>query len=1079
MFSSFLFSREIATKVLGAKMLQGYTLKEKQCDLCGMPLMEKDGHLDCVVCPALAKKAKKKLKEKQRLAEEQARMERQIATAKEERLQQVLQADRERRFEEQREMERQHRRREAEQARVMAVQEEERAHIEMMQAEEQRLVAEAQEEERGRIEYMEWEEQRLLAEARAAKHFKFDQDSRMADETKAEMEQRRREELRLLEETARLERMEIETATDSTKKDWMLAQEQKRMTEMALLESEIKRLEQGRHAEEEEYRNRSEELRAEEEARMIEELEAEADEKARAAEEAIARAKAALSQVSSARKDIIAQTIAMAEAEAIAEAETFIKSHREDYKSPVILLTKSDIKNERWQTLRTEGRSIMTRRVMTGWTLVAEFCHGVECEGSPLIVKGKKKECVVCGGCGDGKDGVYVVSSEDEEYDDDTELASLKPNDINGMIPLAMMPQVIDHTFSPNNNRTVAEIHEDFETKRNMVSKELGKRMVQGWTLLDASCPNCVMPLMMDIHGNGEICVLCGLISKVTGMPEMAGTTVTEAPPVLPPTVTETPPVQEVESPRKTSGASQFDNMSEIATLDPTLQYFNKSQLQPLRISQDASFEAAEAITVQPMSTRNEFEVELPSAPTMEAGVSVTPKAEEHPAQPPLVVTHYEEQLADRIRQHSQRAAPAPSPRGDPPESLKKPTPNRRIGGDPDDMTARSKERKKKTRKPEDAIEANRSEPSVEDDDDTVTISLPRDFDFNDPDAFKRLMAQAKESKSTTKTTPARHDHANFEITENGSVFMDETSSTMSKDEIIKQFFCSHQGLYARELVDIGQTNSVFELAESYVSENFGSYSSDEKRMLAVALLEKVTQASVQTPPPPPPPARKGMSVPEPKAFDFSFQETDASTMTSPTAGATSKASSSRRVPPKPEEMSVTSRGRSPPKPEERSVTSRGRSNSRRASGDSTRSASPIIRNPPQADAVESFRESTSFSQGVDAHQLPPKNSPPKGRRALPPRNSQSQSPRNSNIVVVGGPQDALNDHDDYSLGGASRASTVATQTLDSILGRIEDAKETLMDPRTDAKKQLEAANLIERLAAAACAMKKLESLTL
>ena len=98
---------------------------------------------------------------------------------------------------------------------------------------------------------------------------------------------------------------------------------------MALLESEITRLEQGRHAEEEEYRNRSEELRAEEEARMIEQLEADANSKARAAEEAIARAKAALWHVTSARKDIIAQTIAMAEVEAIAGAETFIKSHRE------------------------------------------------------------------------------------------------------------------------------------------------------------------------------------------------------------------------------------------------------------------------------------------------------------------------------------------------------------------------------------------------------------------------------------------------------------------------------------------------------------------------------------------------------------------------------------------------------------------------------------------------------------------------------------------------------------------------------------------------------------------------------
>lgn len=297
--------------------------------------------------------------------------------------------------------------------------------------------------------------------------------------------------------------------------------------------------------------------------------------------------------------------------------------------------------------------------------------------------------------------------------------------------------------------------------------------------------------------------------------------------------------------------------------------------------------------------------------------------------------------------------------------------------------------------------------------------------------------------------------------------------------------------------------DSVFELADSFLSEILGM-DPDEKRTLAAELVEKVTQASVQIPPPPPPPppARRGRGVPEPKAFSFSFQETDDSTMTSP-SGAASKTSSNRRAPPKPEESQETddsimtnptgtasktsSNRRAPPRPEEARVASRGRSNTRRrvsASGNSPRSASPIIRNPSRADAVELLREASNFSQVVDGHQLPPKNSPPRRHGApLPPRNSPGHSPghspRKSNIVVVGGPQDDHNDNDDCSLGGASRASTVATQTLDTILGRIEMAKTILMDPRTDGKKQMETANLIERLASAACAMKKLESLAL
>jgi len=56
--------RLVATKILGAKMLQGFTLRETQCDVCSMPIMQKPNSPDlmCVVCPVLAKKARKKEK---------------------------------------------------------------------------------------------------------------------------------------------------------------------------------------------------------------------------------------------------------------------------------------------------------------------------------------------------------------------------------------------------------------------------------------------------------------------------------------------------------------------------------------------------------------------------------------------------------------------------------------------------------------------------------------------------------------------------------------------------------------------------------------------------------------------------------------------------------------------------------------------------------------------------------------------------------------------------------------------------------------------------------------------------------
>ena len=61
-------------------MLQGYTIKEKPCLNCGLPLMEFNQKLDCLICPVLIKKAKKALNEKKeaekRKVEEELKHER-------------------------------------------------------------------------------------------------------------------------------------------------------------------------------------------------------------------------------------------------------------------------------------------------------------------------------------------------------------------------------------------------------------------------------------------------------------------------------------------------------------------------------------------------------------------------------------------------------------------------------------------------------------------------------------------------------------------------------------------------------------------------------------------------------------------------------------------------------------------------------------------------------------------------------------------------------------------------------------------------------------------------------------------
>jgi uncharacterized Zn finger protein (UPF0148 family) len=58
------------------------------------------------------------------------------------------------------------------------------------------------------------------------------------------------------------------------------------------------------------------------------------------------------------------------------------------------------------------------------------------------------------------------------------------------------------------------EALDNIESKRTIVSKEIGKRMLQGWKLLNLTCPTCLMPLMIDENDEHEICVLCGMVAE-------------------------------------------------------------------------------------------------------------------------------------------------------------------------------------------------------------------------------------------------------------------------------------------------------------------------------------------------------------------------------------------------------------------------------------------------------------------------------------------------------------------------------------------------------------------------------------
>ena len=203
--------------------------------------------------------------------------------------------------------------------------------------------------------------------------------------------------------------------------------------------------------------------KAEEKEALLAALDKEAVEKQDAAELAMMRAEIALSQASELRRESLADTIAEAEVEVLEETEAILDS---EYKLLLIEQAVVDVEMQRWEILCAEGRSILTRRMMHGWILKDDFCAGEHCRHSPIVEKDGKVECVVCGGTGNGKDGVYAVQdAQDEEEEDENVEETLAPPVSEGLIG-DQVPQVSEDV--------------DFESKRHLISQAIGKKMIEG-----------------------------------------------------------------------------------------------------------------------------------------------------------------------------------------------------------------------------------------------------------------------------------------------------------------------------------------------------------------------------------------------------------------------------------------------------------------------------------------------------------------------------------------------------------------------------------------------------------------------
>ena len=361
----------------------------------------------------------------------------------------------------------------------------------------------------------------------------YDEDQSIAASKREQNEQLIRKKAKQLLELEKARKAHETAGTESksgSRTDFSMVMKQQIMQEEIRVQREIEAAEKSLEAAQLEEKRIIDERNSYEEALRLAEMEQNAERQQKEAEEAMEKARLAIDQLSAARQQVLADTIAEGAAAAVTEAESINRSLAEDYHNNTQRPTTADINRERWDVLRSEGRLTLTRRVMAGWKVLPELCKGVECENVPLLLDGNVKQCVICGGSGNGLDGVYALpfpeDDDDEDADPSIESSRVQPPkeietprlDISS--PTTKPKDDVVLTYLPSQMpevsvRNVANLQENFESKRAMVTKEIGERMMKGWNLLDASCPYCVMPLMTDLDQKKEICVLCGVVGAI------------------------------------------------------------------------------------------------------------------------------------------------------------------------------------------------------------------------------------------------------------------------------------------------------------------------------------------------------------------------------------------------------------------------------------------------------------------------------------------------------------------------------------------------------------------------------------
>jgi len=156
------------------------------------------------------------------------------------------------------------------------------------------------------------------------------------------------------------------------------------------------------------------------------------------------------------------------------------------------------------------------QKLLQGWTMLAESCPFEGCN-VPLVEK-KKDQTILCVSCGNcfkrqeteiGEIEMIAVTTQKPKVES-TPLPDTKTTSSASPKPAAAPPSVSNATSFTDMIQFDQEAWEKKSKKMNETTSKMGEKLLQGWAMLQESCPKCSVPLMRDKEKR-MICMSCGL----------------------------------------------------------------------------------------------------------------------------------------------------------------------------------------------------------------------------------------------------------------------------------------------------------------------------------------------------------------------------------------------------------------------------------------------------------------------------------------------------------------------------------------------------------------------------------------